>query len=50
MAHNEFKKLSLEKLKSLFKESKDNEKILVDVKGLHSVKELKKSKMKYWRL
>lgn len=50
VAHNEFKKLSLEKLKSLFKESKDNEKILVDVKGLHSVKELKKSKMKYWRL
>lgn len=50
VAHNEFKELSLNKLKSLFKESNDNEKILIDVKGLHSVKELKKSGMKYWRL
>lgn len=50
VAHNEFKELSLSKLKSLFKESNDNEKILIDVKGLHSVKELKKSGMKYWRL
>lgn len=50
VAHNEFRELSLEKLKSLFKESTDNEKVLIDVKGLHSVKELKKSGMKYWRL
>ena len=50
VAHNEFKKLSLNELKSLFKESNDNEKILIDVKGLHSVKELKESGMKYWRL
>lgn len=50
VAHNEFKKLSLSKLKSLFKESNDNEKVLIDVKGLHSVKELKESGMKYWRL
>lgn len=50
VAHNEFKELSLNKLKSLFKESIDNEKVLIDVKGLHSVKELKESGMKYWRL
>ena len=50
VAHNEFKKLPLSKLKSLFKESNDNEKVLIDVKGLHSVKELKESGMKYWRL
>lgn len=50
VAHNKFKELSLEKLKSLFKESNDNEKVLIDVKGLHSVKELKESGMKYWRL
>lgn len=50
VAHNEFKKLSLDKLKSLFKDSRDNEKVLMDVKGLYSVKELKESKMKYWRL
>ena len=50
VAHNEFKELSLSKLKSLFKESSDNEKVLIDVKGLHSVRELKESGMKYWRL
>ena len=50
VAHNEFKELSLSKLKSLFKESNDNEKVLIDVKGLYSVKELKESGMKYWRL
>ena len=50
VAHNEFKELSLNKLKALFKESSDNEKVLIDVKGLHSVKELKVSGMKYWRL
>lgn len=50
VAHNEFKNLSLDKIKLLFKESQDNEKVLIDVKGLYSVKELKESKMKYWRL
>lgn len=50
VAHNEFKELSLNKLKSLFKESNDNEKVLIDVKGLHLVRELKESGMKYWRL
>lgn len=50
VAHNEFRELSLNKLKLLFKESNDDEKVLIDVKGLHSVKELKESGMKYWRL
>ena len=50
VAHDEFKKLSLCKLKALFKKSVDNEKILIDVKGLYSVKELIKSGIKYWRL
>lgn len=50
VAHNLFKELSLNKLKLLFKESNDNEKVLIDVKGLYSVKELKESGMKYWRL
>lgn len=50
VAHNEFKELPIKKLKALFKESSDNEKVLIDVKGLHSVKELKESGMKYWRL
>ena len=50
VAHDEFKKISLEEIKSFFKNSLDNEKVLVDVKGIYSVKELKESGMKYWRL
>ena len=50
VAHNEFKNLSLDKIKSLFKESKDSEKILIDVKGIYSIRDLNNSKMKWWRL
>jgi len=51
VAHSEFRALSLEKIKSLFKaEGSDDEKILIDVKGLYSIPELKASGMRYWRL
>lgn len=50
VAHNEFKALSLDDIKALFKLGPDNEKVLIDVKGLYSVSELDKSGMKYWRL
>ena len=50
VAHNEFKALSLNDIKKLFKNSADTEKVLIDVKGLYKVTELKESGMKYWRL
>ena len=50
VAHNEFKAMSLEKIKTLFRNCDDGEKVLIDVKGLYSVDELDKSGMKYWRL
>lgn len=50
VAHNEFKALSLDDIKAMFKPGPDNEKVLIDVKGLYSVSELDKSGMKYWRL
>lgn len=50
VAHNEFKKLGLEKIKGLFRESPDEEKVLIDVKGLYKIEDLKESKMKFWRL
>lgn len=50
VAHNEFKALSLDDIKKLFKSCDDAEKVLVDVKGLYNVAELKASGMKYWRL
>lgn len=50
VAHNEFKMISLDDIKKLFKKSDDTEKVLIDVKGLYQVSELKASGMKYWRL
>lgn len=50
VAHNEFKAMTLEKIKTLFRNCDDGEKVLIDVKGLHTVDELEKSGMKYWRL
>lgn len=50
VAHNEFKALTLNDIKKLFIESPDSEKVLIDVKGLFAVKELKKSGMTFWRL
>lgn len=50
VAHDEFKALSLESIKKLYRESADNEKVLIDVKGLYKISDLKKSGIKYWRL
>lgn len=50
VAHNEFKELSLDELKKLFVTSSDDEKVLLDVKGLYKVSDLKASGMRYWRL
>lgn len=50
VAHNEFKALTLDEIKALYKECKDEEKVLLDVKGLYKVSDLEASGMKYWRL
>ena len=50
VAHNEFKQLSLEQLKKVFKNGEDKEKILIDVKGVYAIADLKKSGMTWWRL
>ena len=50
VAHNEFRALSLDDIKKLFKKCDDAEKVLVDVKGLYKISELEESGMKYWRL
>ena len=50
VAHNEFKALSLDDIKKLYKDCDDSEKVLLDVKGLYRVSDLKDSGMKYWRL
>lgn len=51
VAHNEFRALSLNDIKALFrKDSTDNEKVLIDVKGLYKIADLNASGMKWWRL
>lgn len=50
VAHNEFKELSLGDIKQMFVDSADNEKVLLDVKGLYKVADLEASGMRYWRL
>jgi len=50
VAHNEFKALSLADIKALFTDCADDEKILIDVKGLYKVDDLKASGMRFWRL
>ena len=51
VAHNEFRALSLNDIKALFrKDSPDNEKVLIDVKGLYKIADLNASGMKWWRL
>ena len=50
VAHNEFKSMKLDDIKALFKAGEDAEKVLLDVKGLYKIDELKASKMRWWRL
>ena len=50
VAHKEFKALSLCDIKKMFKNCDDAEKVLIDVKGIYNVEDLKASGMRYWRL
>ena len=49
--HNEYRSMSVMKLKEMFKqELTDEEKVIVDVKSLYRIDELKASGMRFWRL
>ena len=51
VGHNEYRSMSMMQLKDMFKEEvADEEKVLVDVKSLYRMDELKASGMRYWRL
>ena len=50
VAHDEFKKMSLADIKKLYRDCTDDEKVLIDVKGLYKVDDLKQSGMLWWRL
>lgn len=50
VAHNEFRSLSLDDIKKMYKAGADEEKVLIDVKGLYKIEELKASGLLWWRL
>ncbi len=50
VAHNEFKELSLEELNTLYKDIPQEEKVLLDIKGLYDIDKLNKMGFRYWRL
>lgn len=50
VAHNEFRAMCLSDIKKLFKAGDDSEKVLIDVKGLYKIEDLKVSGMQWWRL
>ena len=51
VGHSEFRSMSMMKLKALFRdEIPDDEKVLIDVKSLYRMDELKASGMRFWRL
>ena len=50
VAHNEFKAMGLDEIKNLYRTCPDEEKVLIDVKGLYKVEDLKKSGLQWWRL
>ena len=51
VGHNDYRSMSMLRLKELFKpELTDEEKVLVDVKSLYRMDELKASGLRFWRL
>ncbi len=50
VAHNEFRALKLEEIRKMFRPGEDSGKVIIDVKGIYRVEELKASGMQWWRL
>lgn len=50
VGHNDFRSMSMMQLKDKFKDVPDDEKVLLDVKSLYRMDELKASGMRFWRL
>ena len=50
VAHEQFRKLSVDELKALYKDIPNEKEVLIDVKGIYAVPELKASGIRFWRL
>ena len=50
VAHREFRELRIDDLKKLYKEGADAGKVLIDVKGIFKIPDLRASGLRWWRL
>lgn len=50
VAHREFREMGFDRLMELFRDVPNNEKVLIDVKGIFDRNELDRSGISYWRL
>ena len=50
VAHNEFRGMTIDDIKGLFKDVDNSCKVLLDVKGIYKIKELEESGIRWWRL
>ena len=50
VAHNDFREMGLNNIIKFFKNTENKKKVLVDVKGIYSIKELNESGILWWRL
>lgn len=50
VAHNQFRELGLDNILKLYGNISNEEKVLIDVKGLYKVEDLKKAGIQWWRL
>ena len=50
VAHKEFRNMTLNEIKNLYKNVPNESKVLIDVKGLYKVEDLRQSGINWWRL
>lgn len=50
VAHDVFRAMPLDAVRALFRDAPDDQKVLLDVKGIYPVDELKASGLRWWRL
>ncbi len=50
VAHNEFKAMTYDEINKLYKNCDNSEKVLIDVKSVFDIKQIKKLGYRYWRL
>ena len=50
VAHKEFRALTMDDFKKMFKQNTDTGRVLIDVKGLYPIKDMEAAGMTWWRL